>query len=153
MKLLLTGTAIIALMFIIMMLWMARASKSGQPPGLSEGKLLTCASHKNCVCTEVGGSIPPEPPVALNRRYDSVSAFIFAIDESGGVVVRQTEDYLAATYQSTLFGFIDDVELRLDNERQLLHIRSASRQGKSDLGVNRKRLAMLKAIISNRDSQ
>jgi len=44
----------------------------------------------------------------------------------------------------TLFGFVDDLEIRIDAEVSVIHLRSASRVGKSDLGANRKRVEMIK---------
>ncbi len=55
--------------------------------------------------------------------------------------------YLAATFSSSFFGFIDDVEFRVDTQNQLIHIRSAARLGYSDFGVNKKRVNNLKTII------
>jgi uncharacterized protein (DUF1499 family) len=63
----------------------------------------------------------------------------------GGVISRLEDDYLAAMFETTLFRFVDDVELRLDAEAGVIHIRSASRVGRSDLGANRKRVAVLRS--------
>ena len=59
-------------------------------------------------------------------------------------VQTQEDDYVWATFQSSLFKFTDDVELRRDNEANTIHVRSGSRSGKSDLGVNRKRVEALR---------
>ena len=55
-------------------------------------------------------------------------------------IVSRTDRYLHATFTSRLFRFVDDVEFRVDESQGLLHFRSASRMGYSDLGVNRKRM-------------
>ena len=44
-----------------------------------------------------------------------------------------------------MFRFVDDLECRLDAENRVIHVRSASRVGYSDLGVNRKRVERLRA--------
>jgi uncharacterized protein (DUF1499 family) len=62
----------------------------------------------------------------------------------GGSIQAENENYLAATFSSTIFGFVDDLELRIDPVQKVIHIRSASRVGYSDAGVNRKRIALLR---------
>ncbi len=55
-------------------------------------------------------------------------------------VVEQSGDYLRAEAVSRVFRFVDDVEFLLDRDAKAIHFRSASRLGRSDLGVNRKRM-------------
>jgi uncharacterized protein (DUF1499 family) len=54
-------------------------------------------------------------------------------------VITRREDYLHVEYR-TKMGFVDDVELYLDEPARTVHFRSASRIGYSDLGVNRRRM-------------
>ncbi|HEY9596037.1 MAG TPA: DUF1499 domain-containing protein, partial [Cyanophyceae cyanobacterium] len=42
-------------------------------------------------------------------------------------------------------GFVDDVEFFLDDNANVIQVRSASRLGESDLGVNRKRIETIRA--------
>ena len=63
-----------------------------------------------------------------------------ALRQSGLTVVATTERYLQATAKSLRFRFVDDVEFLYDPAAGLLHYRSASRVGHSDMGVNRRRL-------------
>jgi len=48
------------------------------------------------------------------------------------------------TQKSRFFGFIDDLELKLDPQSKTISIRSASRRGYYDLGVNRRRVENLR---------
>jgi uncharacterized protein (DUF1499 family) len=61
--------------------------------------------------------------------------------------VTATETYLHAEFTSALFRFVDDVEFWFDENTRTVHLRSASRIGNSDLGVNRKRIASLAAAM------
>ena len=61
------------------------------------------------------------------------------IEELGGEVAVSNDEYIAATFSSALFGFVDDVEYRLEPSQKRIQLRSASRVGHSDMGVNRKR--------------
>lgn len=55
------------------------------------------------------------------------------------------DHYLAATFTSAIFRFVDDLELRIDPRQEVIHIRSASRVGRRDGGVNRRRVEKFKA--------
>lgn len=69
-----------------------------------------------------------------------------AVADLGGTVVEQTDDYIAAEFKSRIFRFTDDVEFRLADDA--VHVRSASRIGYSDMGVNRKRVEALRAALA-----
>ena len=70
------------------------------------------------------------------------------ISEMGGKIVREDDCYLWATFSTRLFRFIDDLELRLDEERGVIHVRSGSRVGYSDMGANRRRVEDLRLRFS-----
>ena len=55
-------------------------------------------------------------------------------------VVVATESYLRAEITSLVFRFVDDLELLIDQEQGVIHVRSASRVGQYDLGANRRRV-------------
>jgi uncharacterized protein (DUF1499 family) len=65
-------------------------------------------------------------------------------------VVQQGQRYLHAESRSLVFRFGDDVELLADEATGLIHFRSASRIGRGDFGVNRRRLLRLTALIRQR---
>jgi uncharacterized protein (DUF1499 family) len=58
-------------------------------------------------------------------------------------LIAERPNYLHFTFKSSLFGFIDDVEFYFDESKKMIHFRSASRTGYSDLGVNRKRMTLI----------
>lgn len=58
-------------------------------------------------------------------------------------VVTEEDLYLHVEFRSRVFGFVDDVEFGFDDGDALIHFRSASRTGYSDLGVNRKRMTAI----------
>ncbi len=125
----------------------------GEAPGLASGTLTLCPDKPNCVCSEFSddathyiapldySSTPPEK---------AWNAILQIIKESGGEVSVANEDYIAATFSVSLFGFIDDVECRLDTSKNRIHIRSASRVGHSDLGVNKKRAETLTRLFKQK---
>ena len=64
----------------------------------------------------------------------------------GGTITVSTPDYIAAEFTSDTFGFVDDLELRRTNEA--VQVRSASRVGYSDGGVNKARVAQLREKLA-----
>lgn len=114
---------------------------------LVNGQLRPCPDTPNCVSSETSGEKYIEPIAAtsgtsLDDLWENV---IDAIKQQGGQIESQDENYVWATFQSKLFRFTDDVEIRLDDEKGVVQIRSGSRSGKSDLGVNRKRVEAIRA--------
>jgi len=135
--------AVVVLFFILGLI-----SKSGKAPGLIDGKLSQCPDKPNCVCSEQKTASHYIEPLVIseNLNFDTVPALKNAIEEMGGRVEVASDNYIAATYSSALFGFIDDLEVRIDSMQKVMHIRSASRVGHSDMGVNRKRVELLKNL-------
>jgi len=62
-------------------------------------------------------------------------------------IIAETDDYLPAECTSAFFGFIDDLELHLRTTEKVIAVRSASRLGYSDLGVNRQRIEDLRTLL------
>ncbi len=122
-------------------------SQQGKAAGLVDGKLQACPNTPNCVCSET--KIPDEHFIEpLNTAglssQEALSKVKSIISKMGAEVTTQEEDYLAATFTSDLFKYVDDIEMRFDKENNLLHFRSASRVGKSDFGVNRERVEAIR---------
>ncbi len=59
-------------------------------------------------------------------------------------IVKATPQYLRAEFRSAIFGFVDDVELAVGGAPGVIHVRSASRVGYWDLGVNRRRVEQIR---------
>ena len=64
--------------------------------------------------------------------------------------LRTSSHYLHAISRTRLLRFTDDLELLLDEQRGQIDVRSASRVGYGDLGVNRRRVERLRAILIER---
>lgn len=130
----------------VLFFFRGKASKNGKAPGLVESKLAPCSSKPNCVCSEYpDDSSHFVEPIDVSHVNTGQHFYKLrkAIEATGGKIITESELYISATYTSGIFRFVDDVEIRLDKEGQKLHIRSASREGYSDLGVNRKRVAKI----------
>ena len=128
------------------------AGKRPDDIGISGAKLAPCPSSPNCVSSDASDSLHDIPPLqfemstaeAWPRVQDAVSALPRI------QIVKATDVYLHAECKSSLLGFVDDLELQLRPSEGLVAIRSASRVGYSDLGVNRRRVERLRAALINR---
>ncbi len=116
-------------------------SVNDQPQGELDERMAPCPSSPNCISS--GDSETP-----AWKLTDSASAVWPQIVEAVNGLARTkivTEDgyYLHAESTSKLFGFVDDLELAIDEQDGSLEFRSASRLGYSDLGVNQQRITQL----------
>ncbi len=141
-RVLVACVGVIAAALLVRCSMLGHSSESGQPPGLVAGILAPCPDKPNCVSSEAGEDadhrIAPLDYSASSAE-EAWARIQQVIAELGGEVAIVDDAYIAATFTSTLFRFVDDVECRLDASKQQIQIRSASRVGHSDLGVNRKR--------------
>lgn len=122
-------------------------SRSGESPGLVDGMLSRCPQRPNCVCSEFpadGAHYAPPLSFSGDGRADPLPLLDSMVREMGGTVLVSRDSYLAATFSSAIFGFVDDLELRVDGDRQRIHVRSGSRVGYSDGGVNAERVEQLR---------
>lgn len=151
-----TALIVLALLLLggfILMFVLGVISRSGSPPGLVQGRLMQCPDSPNCVCSEFPDDrahyVDPLKlsEVAEDAIPDVLKEVVLAM---GGRIQIERSDYLAATFSSGLFGFVDDLEFRVDAQGDVLHLRSASRVGHGDLGVNRKRVERLERLLVGR---
>ena len=68
------------------------------------------------------------------------------------VIVSESEDYIQAEVRSLIFRFVDDLEFYFPTGETVIHVRSASRVGNYDLGVNRKRVEEIRRRFSAKQS-
>jgi uncharacterized protein (DUF1499 family) len=139
--------ASISLLVIIAFFILGYMSHSGQAHGLVEGRLKPCPDTPNCVSSELVSDAEHyiEPLVySAGEASQVLPRLKTIIDEMGGSIQVEKPDYLAAIFTSSIFRFVDDLEIRIDTGQKTIHLRSASRAGHGDGGVNRKRVELLK---------
>lgn len=110
--------------------------------GVQEGRLAPCPSSPNCVSSQSTDGKHGIDPIAYAGSMEEARARLEKIVSAmpRTKVVRAEQDYMHLECSSRLFRFVDDVEFWFDDVKKVIHCRSASRKGYSDLGVNRKRL-------------
>jgi uncharacterized protein (DUF1499 family) len=120
---------------------------SGKRPtnlGVKDGKLAACPSSPNCVNSQSQDSKSKIAPLPLVAIAD-LKKVIESMERT--TIIEQTDNYLYAEFKSKLMGYVDDVEFYRDSQANVTHVRSASRLGQSDLGINRKRIEAIRAKL------
>lgn len=148
MKILFYAVVGIILIVVIMFIVLSIASRKQPELGLLNGQLRPCPATPNCVCSEwpeAGAYVEPVVySIARDAAWDGIKQ---AIIETGGEIVTVQPGYLRARYVTPLMRYVDDVELRIDEDGHVIHVRSASRVGHSDLGANRLRVNRIRGAF------
>lgn len=86
------------------------------------------------------------PPIVIQDAPEAAFARLQAVISRmpGNSIVVSHDRYLHVEAQTRLLRFVDDMEFVLDPEQRLIHVRSASRLGRRDFGVNRARLERIR---------
>lgn len=121
------------------------ASCGGEPAGLGAegGGLTPCPDTPNCVSSreDEHEEHRMDPIPFAGSAEEAMTSITETVEEmTRAEIVGREGDYLSAEFTSRIFRFVDDVEFWVDGEEGLIHFRSASRVGRSDMGVNRARM-------------
>lgn len=137
---------------------------AGSPPatlGSLEAGLAPCPTSPNCIHT---GDLHPSgtEPLLLTESWaerpaeETADAVGRVLEQLSRTRVTLTETagggengafYLRAESRSLVFRFVDDVEVYRGPEETELQVRSASRMGESDMGVNERRVGALRILL------
>lgn len=117
---------------------------SGPPTGLGiqDGRLADVPRSPNAVSSYATGEQYGIQPIPFSGDPKDVRSDIVQVLEQmpRSEIIEQQDLYVRAEFQSAFFRFVDDVEFLIDPSEEVVHFRSASRLGHSDLGVNRTRM-------------
>ncbi len=127
------------------------SGKRPQGLGFHEGKFKPCSWKPNCVSSTAGADDGKHhiAPFAIKGSADAAWKNLVAAVKSRdrAAVVKEDAGYLSAEFRSRGLGYVDDVEFALDTKAGVIHVRSASRLGVRDFGVNRARIESLRAAL------
>lgn len=123
--------------------------------GLEEGTFLPCPDTPNCVSSlAVSGAAAILPfdykGISQEEALNRLICLLEAEPRCRIVKVEHLETgsvYVHAEFRSAFFRFVDDVEFLLPTGEPLIQVKSASRLGYSDMGVNRKRVERLRWLF------
>jgi len=136
---------------------------SGEKPqdiGLTDGRLKPPSDTRNSVSSQT--SLYPEHPqtayaavAALPWREGgavaSMQALVRALEiQPDTTIIEQTPEYVYVQARTRWLGFVDDLEFWINPAAQVIELRSASRLGQEDMGVNRQRIETIRAAYLER---
>ena len=124
--------------------------------GIKDGRLAPPKRTPNSVSSQADPADAEHYIAPIAFKGDAVAAMAAARKAiegmQGATVIKHEGAYLYAEFRTKLMRFVDDVELAYDEKAGLLHVRSASRLGRRDFGVNRARVESLRRRIEGRVS-
>lgn len=142
------------LIAIIFALFLTLTSSLGFPIvtwAATNSPLADCPSSPNCVVSQNGDAKHAIDPIPYSVDQNTAKATLLKVLDvtPRTEVVEETENYIHALSKSKIFHFIDDVEFYLPENEKVIHLRSASRVGESDLGVNRRRMEQIRLALQD----
>jgi uncharacterized protein (DUF1499 family) len=119
------------------------------PKSAGRAKLAPCPRSPNCVSSDATETRCRVEPLLLKaaaaNTWQTIADIVAAMPRTR--VVERREGYLRAECRSAIVGFVDDLELELRIEQLRVAVRSASRLGYYDFGVNRRRIERLRSLL------
>jgi uncharacterized protein (DUF1499 family) len=118
--------------------------------GVKDGRLAPCKRTPNCVCSQADPQDREHfiSPIAFRGGFPELKKAVQSMERA--TVIEAEGNYLYAEYRTRLMRYVDDLELWYDERAGVVHVRSASRLGRRDFGVNRNRVEALRALIRAR---
>ena len=119
--------------------------------GLSDGHLQPCPESPNCVVSQDGDEKHSVEPITYSGDRNEVKSALLKVLSvvPRTEVVEDTGDYIRTESTSRLFKFVDDAEFYFPEDENVIQVRSASRVGESDLGVNRRRIEQIRLALAD----
>lgn len=124
---------------------------SNRAKEVTNGKITPCPSSPNCVSTLSEDESKKMAPLAFHGDVQEAKSKVKNLIQQfeGTSIVSEEEDFLHATFQTKIFKFTDDVKFYFDTQEQVVHFKSSSRMGYSDLGKNRSRMEKFTALYND----
>ncbi|SBS32881.1 hypothetical protein MSP8886_02581 [Marinomonas spartinae] len=120
--------------------------------GMTAGLFKSCPTSPNCVSSQAEKTDKvhyTDPiPYTGNRKDVQLAIESYFLKKGNADIVTSRLGYVHLEVKSALIGYIDDVEFYLPESKKVIEVRSASRVGYSDMGVNRKRIQQLRAFLA-----
>lgn len=160
MKILIWGLVLLAVLAVALVLAGQLGLLKGTPPnnlGVRDGRMKAPSGGPNSVSSQAA-LYPEHPmreyaqiaPLALRGDAGATMAKLRAIVAAmpGATIVKSDGDYLYAQFTTRLMRFVDDTEFWVDPAAGVIQVRSSSRVGRKDFGVNRARVEAIRAQLA-----
>jgi len=142
--------ALLTFLFLVLPGEMTVLAAQGIEP--MTGRLASCPDSPNCVSSDAADPSHHVSPFAiLHPPKEAWPLVREAVNDIPRTTITEFADnYLHAECRSAVFRFVDDLELELRPDEKIIAVRSASRIGYSDFGVNRSRVERLRSVLQSR---
>ncbi|MCS1351419.1 DUF1499 domain-containing protein [Mechercharimyces sp. CAU 1602] len=144
-------TVIVTLLVLLAIGWLIlyQTGLGKRPPnlGVKNGQLAPCPNKPNCVSTQAeedSHAIKPIPYSSSQQEAEERLLKVLHAMKRMEIITHQ-QGYVHVESTSLLMRYVDDLEFYFDDDTKVIHFRSASRVGYSDMGVNRKRMESIRA--------
>ena len=119
--------------------------------GIKNQRLLPCPDTPNCVSSQENNLRNHIQPITFEDSLEQAKLRIYQVINSmyGTKIITLTDFYWHVEFTTKILRFIDDVEFYFDAFQSQIHVRSASRRGYWDLGVNRRRVERIRLRFEN----
>lgn len=161
MTVLLYAVAALAVLALLLLVAGQTGWLSGRPPsdlGVRDGRLKAPAATPNSVSSQAdlhrgGGALVDYAriaPIAAAADVAATMQRLRAVIERmpGGRIVEARPDYLYVQFTTRWLKFVDDAEFWASPAERVIHVRSASRLGRKDFGVNRARIERIRGELA-----
>lgn len=139
---------VITILIIVVVSAVTKNSAVPSNLGVKEGLLAPLPDSPNAVSSQTDQVDKRVEPFPYSGNLEQTKALIkkAASDFGGAQIFVEKPDYLHLVFTVPFIPFKDDVEFFFSEMERVVHYRSASRLGYSDLGVNRKRYERLRSL-------
>ena len=132
----------------LLLLFILLASCAGAKPD-SIGQFSECPEKPNCIFSKSSTALHMIAPLVYQNSFLEAKQKLLKVIKSmpRAEIATDKENFLHVEFTSKIFRFVDDVEFYF-NEPGIIHFRSASRIGHSDIGVNRHRIEEIRHLFT-----
>jgi uncharacterized protein (DUF1499 family) len=132
---------------LLLLVLLASCGSRITTPGVIDGKLAACPATPNCVSSQSTDKEHAIAPLRFEGSVEEARQRLLDVikAQKRAKIVSNQGNRIHAEFTSAIFRFVDDVDFIIDDAAKTIHVRSASRVGRSDLGVNRRRVEALRS--------
>lgn len=143
-----------ARILIIALFILSASACSGTRPaflGTVQTNITPCPETPNCISSHANEDQSHAiSAIKLSDTNKAHAALIELLeDNSAANIIVNSENYIYAEFTSAMIRFVDDVEFLFKHTENAIDVRSASRIGRSDFGVNRERIETIRQQLSS----
>ena len=117
---------------------------------MDQKPLKPCPDSPNCVCSMYEKDEHYVKAISYKGEKAHFKQLLLKViaEMPRTKVVNDSANHLHVEFTSAIFRFVDDVEFYFDNDENVVHVRSASRSGYYDFGVNRSRIEKIRNLVN-----